>query len=107
MPQASPDGLSKDLLQAVSEATSGLAGYDLLLETAKQITAVLQVKYCFIAECANEDKTRLRTMVFVDGDTVMDNIEYNVEDSGCSIMMNGDTFFFPRVHTNALREPKA
>lgn len=85
----------KNLLQAVSEATSGLTGYDLLLETAKQITAVLEVEYCFIAECANEDKTRLRTLVFVNGSTVMDNIEYNTADSGCQMMMQGNTFFLP------------
>lgn len=66
-----------------------------MLETARQITQVLQVQYCFIAECANEDKTRLRTIVFVDGTTVMDNIEYNTEDSGCRMMMKGDTFFLP------------
>ncbi|HET9279229.1 MAG TPA: hypothetical protein VFN95_13620, partial [Flavitalea sp.] len=53
---------NRNLLQAVSEATSGVMGFDLLLETAKQITSVLQMKYCFIAECANEDKTRLRTL---------------------------------------------
>lgn len=96
MPQASPKGPPTDLLQAVSEATSGLTGYDLLLETARQIVAVLQVQYCFIAECANEDKTRLRTVVFVNGNTVMDNIEYNTEDSGCSMMMKGNTFFLPQ-----------
>lgn len=95
MPKASPNEPAKELLQAVSEATSGLTGHDLLLETAKQIIAVLHVQYCFIAECANEDKTRLRTMVFVNGDTVMDNIEYNTADSGCSMMMKGDTFFLP------------
>lgn len=95
MPHASPKESANDLLQAVSEATSGLTGYDLLLETAKQIIAVLQVQYCFIAECANEDKTRLRTLVFVNGNTVMHNIEYNTQDSGCRMMMAGDTFFLP------------
>lgn len=87
--------IGKNLLQAVSEATSGLTGYDLLLETAKQITTVLDVPYCFIAECANEDKTRLRTLVMVNRNIVMDNIEYNTSDSGCQMMMKGDTFFLP------------
>ena len=87
--------MEKNLLRTVSEATSGMTGYDLLLETAKQITAVLQMQYCFIAECANEDKSRLRTVVFVDGDIVLDNIEYNTNESGCQMMMKGDTFFLP------------
>jgi hypothetical protein len=85
----------KNFLQTIAEVTSGLIGRDLLLETAKQITANLGMKYCFISECANEDKTRLRTVVFVDGDNVLDNCEYNTNESGCQMMMNGDTFFLP------------
>ncbi|MEQ1676115.1 MAG: sigma 54-interacting transcriptional regulator [Chitinophagaceae bacterium] len=85
----------KGLLQAVSEATSGLTGHDFLLEIAKRITMNLGMKYCFIAECANETKTRLRTIVFVEGKNILDNFEYNTNDSGCQMMMNGDTFFMP------------
>lgn len=88
--------IEKKLLQNVSEAISGLTGKDLLLETAKQIAANLGTQYCFIAECANEDKSRLRTVVFVNGNTVMENIEYNTNESGCQMMMNGDTFFLPK-----------
>src|SRR5687767_9224280 len=85
----------KKLLQSVSEATSGLTGHDLLLEIAKRITTNLGMRYCFIAECANEMKTRLRTVVFVEGKKVQDNFEYNTNESGCQMMMNGDTFFLP------------
>lgn len=53
------------------------------------------MQYCFIAECANENKTRLRTVVFVDGKNVLDNFEYNTNESGCQMMMKGDTFFLP------------
>ena len=95
MSKSSTQLTKKNLLQAVSEATFGMTGRDLLLETARQITSVLGMQYCFIAECANEDKSRLRTIVFVNGDTVMDNIEYNTADSGCQMMMKGDTFFLP------------
>ena len=96
MSKSSPQTTTNsNLLQAVSEATSGVMGIDLLLQTARQITRVLQMQYCFIAECANADKTRLRTLVFVNGDTVMDNIEYNTNESGCQMMMKGDTFFLP------------
>ncbi|MGH2553448.1 MAG: PAS domain S-box protein, partial [Chitinophagaceae bacterium] len=85
----------KSLLQAISEATSGLTGHDLLLEISKRITTNLGIRYCFIAECANEMKTRLRTVIFVDGKKLLDNFEYNTNESGCQMMMNGDTFFLP------------
>ncbi len=103
---SSQHDMGKILLQAVSEAISGLTGSDLLLETARQITSVLQVRYCFMAECANEDKTRLRTVVFVDGNNVMDNIEYNTNDSGCQMMMKGDSFFLPAGVQNRFKGAK-
>lgn len=83
------------LLQLVSEVTSGLIGYDYLVEVAKCITSSLGMRYCFIAECANETKTRLRTVVFAEGEKLLDNFEYNVSDSGCQMMMGGETFFLP------------
>ena len=94
MPKASSNN-PENLLQIISEVTSGLIGHDLLLETARQITTHLGMQYCFIAECANENKTRLRTVVFVDGKNVLDNFEYNTNESGCQMMMKGDTFFLP------------
>lgn len=90
-----PAIVEKNLLQVVSEATSGLTGHDLLTEIAKRITTNLGMRYCFIAECANKEKTRLRTVVFVEGKKELDNFEYNTNESGCQMMMNGDTFFLP------------
>lgn len=100
MAKTSTTATGKNLLQAVSEATSGLTGKDFLVEVAKCITSNLGMRYCFIAECANETKTRLRTVVFVEGEKILDNLEYNVSDSGCQMMMQGNTFFLPEgAHT--------
>lgn len=83
------------MLQVISEATSSLTGKDLLLEIARRITTCLGMKYCFIAECADRAKTRLRTIVFVDGVQELDNFEYDVNGSACQMVMGGDTFFMP------------
>jgi PAS domain S-box-containing protein len=95
MGQIPSNNPERDLLRIISDATSGLMGNDMLIETAKQISINLGMQNCFIAECANENKTRLRTVVFVNGKNVLDNIEYNTNESGCQMMMNGDTFFLP------------
>jgi adenylate cyclase len=75
--------LESSLLSILSEATSGLTGHNFLIELPKKISSILGMRFCFIAECANEDKTRLRTIVFVEGEKVLDNVEYNTMDSGC------------------------
>lgn len=87
--------MEEELLRTVSEATSGLTGEDFLLELAKHITMTLTMRYALITECANEEKTRLRTLCYVDGEKVLDNIEYNTADIPCEIIMQGKDFFMP------------
>jgi formate hydrogenlyase transcriptional activator len=87
--------MEEELLRTVSEATSGLTGEDFLIELAKHITMTLTMRYALITECANEDKTRLRTLCYVDGEKVLDNIEYDTADIPCEIIMEGKDFFMP------------
>jgi PAS domain S-box-containing protein len=96
MPENDPNNkLAAKLLHKVSESTYGLSGKDFVLELTKKVAEILEMEYCFVAECANADKSRLRTVAFVKGRQVLDNIEYNTSDSGCSMMMKGDTYFLP------------
>ena len=87
---------SAELLRKVSESTYGLTGKDFLFELTTKVAEILGMEYCFVAECANEDKSRLRTVAFVKGEKILDNIEYNTADSGCSMMMTGHPYFLPR-----------
>lgn len=85
----------EELLRTVSEATSGLTGEDFLIELARHITMTLTMRYALITECANDDKTRLRTLCYVDGEKVLDNIEYDTAGLPCEIIMKGREFFMP------------
>ncbi len=48
-----------------------------------------------MAEAADEEKTRLRTIVFANGENILENIEYNIKGSGCEMMMKGEPCFVP------------
>ena len=85
--------LEEELLRTVSEATSGVTGEDFLLELAKHITFTLTMRYALITECANAGKTKLRTLCYVDGNKVLDNIEYGTAGIPCEIIMQGKDFF--------------
>ncbi len=87
--------MEEKLLRLVSEATSGLTGQDFMIELSKNVTRILGFRYSFIVECTNETKTRFRTIAFVDGDNVLDNVEYDVEGSACSEMLKGESYFLP------------
>jgi PAS domain S-box-containing protein len=87
--------MEEQLLRSVSEATSGLTGQDFLIELSKNVVKILGLRYAFIVECTDETKTRFRTIAFVQGETVLDNIEYDVEGSACSQMLHGKPYFLP------------
>jgi PAS domain S-box-containing protein len=85
-----------NLLLAISEATSAYTGQDFLLELAKHITTTLSMRYALITECANEEKTMLRTLCYMDKEKVLDNIEYSTADIPCEIIMQGKDFFMAK-----------
>src|SRR6185503_10090994 len=93
---ATHNQFAEELLRKVSESTYGLTGKDFLFELTMKVADILGMEYCFIAECANEDKTRLRTVAFVKGEKILDNVEYNTADCGCSMMMTGNPYFLPK-----------
>ncbi|MBD0376523.1 MAG: sigma 54-interacting transcriptional regulator, partial [Flavisolibacter sp.] len=85
--------LEEELLRTISEATSGVTGKDFFRELAKHITVTLSMRYALITECANEEKTRLRTLCYMDGQMMLDNIEYDTAGAPCEIIMQGKDFF--------------
>ncbi|CAN5449162.1 hypothetical protein BH10BAC3_BH10BAC3_32100 [soil metagenome] len=86
----------EELLRVISEATSGVVGTDFLIQLAKHITVTLSMRYALITECANVEKTRLRTLCYVDGNKMLDNIEYDVSGIPCELIMRGEDFFMAR-----------
>lgn len=83
----------EELLRVVSQATSGLTGQNFFLQLARHITLTLSMRYALITECANEEKTRLRTLCYLDGEVILDNIEYDTSGIPCEFIMKGEDFF--------------
>lgn len=83
----------QDLLLTISEATSGYVGMDFFRELTKFITLTLGVKYSLISECSNEQKTKLRTISFVEHGVPVENIEYDLAGTPCEIVMSGKDYF--------------
>ncbi|CAN5833830.1 hypothetical protein BH10BAC2_BH10BAC2_22100 [soil metagenome] len=87
--------LEEELLRTISEATSGLIGKDFFIQLAKYITITLSMRYALITECANQEKTRLRTICYLDKDQILDDIEYDTSGLPCEIIMRGEEYFTP------------
>lgn len=82
-----------ELLLKVSQATSGYVGHDYLRELTKFITFTLGVRYALISECSNEEKTKVRTISYVDRGEPLENIEYDLSGTPCEIVMGGVDYF--------------
>ncbi|MES1215048.1 MAG: sigma 54-interacting transcriptional regulator, partial [Bacteroidota bacterium] len=88
--------IEEQLFREVSEATSGLTGHDFLFELTKNVSKILGMRYAFIAECADKEKTRFRTIAFVSGEKILDNIGYDVKGSACEMVLKGEPYFSPK-----------
>jgi PAS domain S-box-containing protein len=85
--------VADELLLKVSQATSGYVGHDYLRELTKFITFTLGVRYALISECSNAERTKVRTISYVDRGEPLENIEYDLKGTPCEIVMTGVDYF--------------
>jgi PAS domain S-box-containing protein len=85
--------LEEELLRTISESTASLTGEDYFHELTRYVTATLGVRYCIVTECANEEKTKLRTISYVDRAEPKENVEYDLNGTPCEIVMTGKDYF--------------
>lgn len=85
--------LEQELLRTVSESTASYTGEDYFRELAKYITATLGVRYSIVTECSDEQKTKVRTLSYVDRQELLENVEYDLAGTPCEIVMKGKDYF--------------
>ena len=87
--------MEENILLTLAERTAGYTGEDYFRELAKYITATLGVRYAIVTECTDEDKTRVRTLSYVDRKELQESFEYDVKGTPCEIIMKGRDYFCP------------
>lgn len=85
--------MEDEILKMISEATAGLTGEDYFQGLARHVTKALGVRYALVTECANDEKTRVRTLSYVDNQDLLENVEYDLEGTPCEIVMKGKDYF--------------
>jgi formate hydrogenlyase transcriptional activator len=85
--------MEEHLLRTISEKTAGLTGQDYFSEMARFITATLDVRYAIVTECSNVEKTKVRTLSYVDRSEFLQCTEYDLEGTPCAIVMQGKDYF--------------
>jgi PAS domain S-box-containing protein len=94
-----------ETLRLISEGTAGETGMDFFQSLVRHITSTLQVRFALVTECANVEKTRVRTIAYAENNTLLENVEYELTDTPCSIVMQGRDFYYPHdVELNFAKE---
>ncbi|MGC1195398.1 MAG: CHASE2 domain-containing protein [Geitlerinemataceae cyanobacterium] len=86
-------------LGAIAAGTARTTGKDFFYSCARYLAQVLQVRYAFITECIGTESignSKSRTLAFWQGDTWLDNFEYNLADTPCEQVSLGEPCYYPR-----------
>ncbi|MFZ6010634.1 MAG: sigma 54-interacting transcriptional regulator [Bacteroidota bacterium] len=82
-----------EMLRIISEGTASVVGGDFFQSLAYHLIATTGIRYAIVTECTNSTKTRLRTLVYIERDQFLDNIEYDLDGTPCEIIMKGDSYY--------------
>lgn len=85
------------VLDAVADGTAGAHGDRFFAAMAEHFARALDVDCAFIAECADDPPTRVRTLAYWTVDKgLRDNFEFSLEGTPCQdVLLRGETCFHP------------
>jgi formate hydrogenlyase transcriptional activator len=85
----------EETLRHITEGTAGSTGDEFFRSLVRHLAHALKVRYCFIGECTDETKERVRTLAFWAADSIADNVEYPLEGTPCERVIQGETGCYP------------
>ncbi|MEA5471939.1 PAS domain S-box protein, partial [Spirulina sp. 06S082] len=83
-------------LMAIAEGTAAQIGSEFFRSLVRHLAEVLQVRYAFITQCIDPEKTRVRTLAFWQGQDFGDNFEYDLVNTPCEKAIHGKVCLYPR-----------
>jgi formate hydrogenlyase transcriptional activator len=86
---------TSELIRAVMGGTALAAGADFFPALVRHLANALRVQHAFVAECTNIQKSRVRTLAFWSGQSLADNVEYDLAGTPCEAVIGGATAVHP------------
>ncbi len=84
------------MLRAMVEGTAAVVGKDFFRSMVKHLAAAIPVRYAFVTECANAERTRARVLAFWNGAALAEEFEYEVAKTTCEQVYAGELCFYQR-----------
>jgi transcriptional regulator with GAF, ATPase, and Fis domain len=86
---------AEQTLRSIMEGTAALTGGDFFASLVRHLAAALQVRFAFITECREPNKSQARTLAFWEGDRLAGNVTYEVAETPCLRVLAGETCYYP------------
>jgi transcriptional regulator with GAF, ATPase, and Fis domain len=83
MKQATQRRQAEETLRSVVEGTAAVTGDDFFSALVRHLAAAMRVRYAFVTECTDPTNTRVRTLAFWSGESLAENIEYDLALTPC------------------------
>ncbi len=83
-------------LKEIVEGTAPVTGSDFFYSMVQHLAQAIPVKYALVTECADLPKTRARTLAFWNGKAFAENFEYDVKNTTCEKVYQGEESFYAR-----------
>ncbi|MCP6757227.1 MAG: PAS domain S-box protein [Fischerella sp. CENA71] len=76
-------------LRLIVEGTAAKTGDEFFNSCVRYLAEVLQVRYVLVTECVDKEKSRVRTLAFWCGETIGENLEYDLRGTPCEHTLQG------------------
>ena len=87
---------SEIMLRALVEGTASVTGKDFFRSMVQHLAEAIPVRYAFVTECANPERTRARMLAFWNGGGFADEHEYDVANTTCEQVYAGELCFYQK-----------
>lgn len=89
-------GRYDQVLTAIAQDTVPAFGSDFFHSLVRLLAIALEVRYAFVTECLDEEKTRARSLAFWSGERFGQNFEYETAPTPCKKVLDGKICHYPK-----------
>lgn len=86
----------EEALRMIAEGTAAVTGGDFFRSLVRHLSLVFGAACAFATECADEKKTRVRTIAYLKKNEFRENVEYDLAGTPCEGVIGGEACYYPR-----------
>jgi predicted ATPase len=87
---------TEEILRSIVQGTAAVTGDNFFASLVRHLASALKARYAFITECREPVKKTARTLAFWMDDRLVENVSFDVADTPCLRVLQGETCFYEK-----------